>query len=97
MKLSPIRRRVWLSGLLCGFALMNVALFLHPMSPEDFLQLAFSDPVLSVFDAQGAGVAVFFWGSAALTFAGLIGLLASSHLLNRLLPGSKAVAPALAH
>jgi len=82
-------RRVWFFWLITGFALMNVALFLHPMSPEDFLGLAFSDPMQSIFDPQGGGMATFFWISAAVALSGLFGLLASSQLANRLLPNHK--------
>jgi hypothetical protein len=84
MNRSQVRRRVWVFGLMTGFALMNVALFVHPMSPEDFLGLAFSDPLQSIVDAQGGAMAIFFWISAALALSGLVGLLASSQFALRL-------------
>lgn len=84
MRDSQCRGRMWFFCSISGFALMNLALFLHPMSPEDFLRIAFSDPLHSVFDAQGGGMAIFFWTSAALALSGLVGLLTSSRLVRHL-------------
>jgi hypothetical protein len=97
MSRFEIGRRVWLFGLLAGFTLANVALFLHPMSPEDFLGLAFSDPMQSIFDAEGGPMAVFFWISATLGLAGLSGLLASSQLAQGILHGHKHAQKTLAN
>ncbi|HSY28065.1 MAG TPA: hypothetical protein VK832_11210 [Burkholderiaceae bacterium] len=80
MNRSQVSRRGWVFGMMTGFALMNVALFAHPMSPEDFLGLAFSDPLQSIADAQGGAMAIFFWISSALALSGLVGLLASNRL-----------------
>lgn len=90
-------RRVWFFWSIIGFALMNVALFLHPMSPEDFLGLAFSDPMQGIFDAQGGAMAIFFWISFALALTGLLGLLASCRLPLLLPPGRKQVLKAAAN
>jgi hypothetical protein len=84
MKRAPIRRLVWLLLTAIGFALMNVALFLHPMSPEDFLDAALSNPWQSVVDTQGGGMAVFFWASASLTIFTALRFLAVANLLQRL-------------
>ena len=54
---------------------MNFALFLHPMSPGDFFQLAIADPLLMLGDPNGGGFAVLFWISLTLFFAGLLGVL----------------------
>ena len=70
----------WLYLAVVGFGLVNVALFLHPMNPSDFLVLAVSDPWSSIVDQQGGGVALFFWFSSALFAIGFAGLL--SRLLN---------------
>lgn len=90
-------RRVWFFWLMTGFALMNVALFLHPMSPEDFLGLAFSDPMQSIFDAQGGAMAIFFWISFALALSGVVGLLTPSRVAHRLLLDRKHTLKAAAH
>ena len=100
MNRSQVRRRVWFFGLMTGFALMNVALFVHPMSPEDFLGLAFSDPLQSIVDAQGGAMALFFWFSAGLALSGLVGLvglLASSQFALRLRLDYKPVLSQRAH
>jgi hypothetical protein len=93
---APIRRRVWLLLLAIGFTLMNVALFLHPMSPENFLDIALSNPLQSVSDTQGGGVAVFFWVSVGLTLFSAIRFLLPRNFLDRLLHHSKPTAR-LAH
>jgi hypothetical protein len=77
-------RRAWFFVLIVAMALITVALFLHPMSPEDFLSLAISDPLQSVLDPQGGNVAIFFWLSTALAALGLSGMLAQSFLFRRL-------------
>jgi hypothetical protein len=72
-----------------GFALTNMALFLHPMSPEDFLGMAFSDPLLTVLDENGCRMAVFFWGGVSMMLIGLVCLLGQSRLFHRRLPACK--------
>jgi hypothetical protein len=81
--------RTWFFWIVTGLALMDVALFLHPMSPESFLELAFSDPMQSIFELQGGGVAIFFWTSMAFALIGLFGLLISNFSPRRLLPRSQ--------
>ncbi len=81
---APIRRRVWLLMLAIGFTLMNVALFLHPMSPVDFLDVALSDPWQSIADTQGGGMAMFFWASSALTLFSVMRFLLPKNVLQRL-------------
>jgi hypothetical protein len=93
---APIRRSVWLLLALIGFALVNVALFLHPMSPENFLDIALSAPLQSVADIQGGNVAMFFWGSVALTVFGGVRFLIPTSALHRLFHHSKPAAR-LAH
>lgn len=53
---------------------MSFALFLQPMSPDDFLVLVLSDPLETVRAAYGIQAAVLFWISIALTSIGLLGL-----------------------
>lgn len=77
-------RRVFLYSTLIGFALMNVALFLHPMSPQDFLGLAISDPRLTILNTDGQGTAVCFWISASVMLAGLFGWVGRSRFVNRM-------------
>jgi hypothetical protein len=60
-----------------GFGLMNFALFLHPMNPEDFLALVLSAPSETMLDAYGIQAAVLFWISVTLISSGLIGLVGS--------------------
>jgi hypothetical protein len=75
--------------MLTGFTLTNVALFLNPMSPEDFLGLAFSDPLLTILDTNGSGAAVFFWISLSVMLFGLLGLLSRSLYFHRVSPARK--------
>ncbi len=60
-----------------GFSLMSFALFLNPMDPNDFLRLAYSDPLATIREAYGIRSAVSFWISVALMSTGLIGVLGS--------------------
>ncbi len=69
-----INKGIYLGLILAGTGLMSAALFLHPMSPEDFLDLVLSNPLLTLGDAQGSGLALLFWASAAVCLAGVAGL-----------------------
>jgi len=88
---APIRRRVWLLLMVIGFTLMNVALFLHPMNPTDFLNIASSDPWQSIVDAQGGGMAMFFWVSAIFTAFCALRFLIPASILQRLAHPSKSM------
>jgi hypothetical protein len=90
-------RSAWVFMLIVGMVLVSVALFLHPMSPEDFMSLALSDPLQSVLDAQGGNMAIFFWISVGLATSGLFCLLISSHSFHRLLHPPKSNLRALRH
>ncbi len=70
-----VNKHRFLTLMLIGFALVNVALFLHPMSPEDFLELAVNNPIATVVDPQGSSMALVFWGGILLSLAGVAGLL----------------------
>ncbi len=87
----------WMKAFYCillGFGLMNVALFVHPMNPEDFLYLVFSDPLATVLDAQGGDVALFFWGSLLLCLFACFGMFFRHASLHRLiLRGQPAIQP----
>ena len=75
MRGLTLSRHTALTSTLVGFALINVALFLHPMSPEDFLELALVDPIATVAGAaQGSMMAVLFWCGIVLFLAGIAGL-----------------------
>jgi hypothetical protein len=65
---------IFLGLMLSGVGLMSVAMFLHPMSPEDFLGLVLSNPLQTIADAEGGLVALLFWGSALVFLIGLAGL-----------------------
>ena len=65
---------IWVSLQLIGFAL-----FLHPMSPEDFLMLAVADPLETVTDQNGFAMALCFWISLPLLLMGLLGWLDIAH------------------
>lgn len=65
---------ICLGLMLAGMGLMSVAMFLHPMSPEDFLGLALSNPLQTVVDAEGSAIAMLFWTSAAIFLTGVAGL-----------------------
>ena len=65
---------VSLGLMLAGIGLMNVAMFLHPMSPEDFLGLALSNPLQTLADTQGGAAALLFWVGVPVSLAGIAGL-----------------------
>jgi hypothetical protein len=69
-----INKGTCLGLILAGIGLMSAALFLHPMSPEDFLGAVLADPLQTLGDAQGSGLALLFWSSALVCVAGLAGL-----------------------
>jgi hypothetical protein len=81
--------RVWMYHMLAGFILMNMALFLHPMSPQDFLKLAFSDPLLTIQDAESYGLAVFFWTGIVMMGFGAAGVLERSGFFHKILSKKK--------
>jgi len=68
--------------MLAGMGLMSIAMFLHPMSPEDFLGSAFSNPLQSIADAEGGMIALLFWGSSLAFLIGVAGL--AAQLVNTL-------------
>jgi hypothetical protein len=57
---------------LTGAGLMSVAMFLHPMSPEDFLGQVASDPLQTVMALQGNELAALFWVGAMVGATGLV-------------------------
>jgi hypothetical protein len=59
-------------GVFFGFFFMFIALFLHPMSPENFLNLVVTAPWQTVAYAHGVQAAVLFWMSVVLTAASLM-------------------------
>lgn len=73
MELVNIGRHPWIHCIWSGLGLLNLALFLHPMNPMDFLALAFSDPLQTVANQYGHAMAVLFWLSLMLTLSGLLG------------------------
>lgn len=73
-----------------GSLLMMVALFLHPMRPEDFLALAFSRPREIFLGAEGTRAAILFWVSLVLQAAGGIGCLMAFAVARRLRPRARA-------
>ncbi len=89
--MSRLSSSVCLGLVLVGAGLMSVAMFLHPMSPEDFLGLAFSDPLRTMADDQGSAPAVLFWGGTLVGIAGFAGLLA--RLVAALRRGAHLVSP----
>lgn len=60
---------VWL-----GLSWMCSALFLHPMSPENFIDTALRSPWAMLSREPGATMAAWFWFSLALCVAGVLGL-----------------------
>jgi hypothetical protein len=53
--------------------LINAAMFLHPMSPEDFLTQLLADPFGLLFDIPGGLMTVVFVAGVAIFLAGAIG------------------------
>lgn len=90
MKTSHPARQSLTACMWAGLAIINFALFLHPMSPENFLALAFSDPLQTVDSRYGSGMAIIFWIGLSLAAAALLGLLGSSGLLQPLFRPRKA-------
>ncbi len=76
-----INKGTCLGLILGGIGLMSTALFLHPMSPQDFLDVVLSNPLLTLGQAQGSGLALLFWASAAVCLTGLAGLIVHLFLL----------------
>lgn len=64
--------------------LMCFSLFLHPMSPEDFLLLAITDPLQTLSDQYGSEMALAFWIGLPLLLIGLLGWLDLVHLFKKL-------------
>jgi len=54
-----------------GLFIMCIALFLHPMSPENFLGVVLTIPLQTVAYAYGLQTAVLFWVGLVLTTWGL--------------------------
>jgi hypothetical protein len=72
-KLSS-NKGIVLGLILTGAGLMSVAMFLHPMSPEDFLSQVASDPLQTVTELRGSGAAALFWAGTLIGVAGFTGL-----------------------
>ena len=60
---------------------MSIAVFLHPMSPQDFMDSALSDPIATLFD-QGAPMAMAFWTSLVVALLAVVLMLRHSTLLR---------------
>lgn len=60
------RISVWL-----GITWMSAALFLHPMSPENFMGMALEAPWTTLSSPQGANLAAWFWLSFAMVLLGI--------------------------
>jgi hypothetical protein len=79
-----------------GLQLMCFALFLHPMSPENFLLLAITAPLETLSGPYGFGMAVIFWISLSLLLIGLLGWINIGRLLKNMRrtksPSSKVLA-----
>jgi hypothetical protein len=61
---------------------MCLALFLHPMSPENFLLLAVTVPLETLSESYASGMAQLFWASATLVIIGLFGWTGVGHVLS---------------
>lgn len=66
----------WGYWLWSGLGLMSMALFIHPMSPDDFLGWIWSDPLQTLSEPYGIQAALMFWTSVALAGIGVAGGLA---------------------
>lgn len=72
--------RFWMA---IGFALINAAMFLHPMSPEDFLGQVSTSPLAMLIDAPGGLMVLFFWFGMSVCLAGIVGFIASRYPFQR--------------
>lgn len=78
------RRRNYGVCILIGLQLMCFALFLHPMSPEDFLRLAITAPLDTISERYGSAMASVFWFGLVLVAVGLTGWLNIALLFKNL-------------
>ncbi len=78
-----INKGICLGLILAGIGLMSAALFLHPMSPEDFMDAVLANPLQTVGDVQGSAMALLFWAGATVCLTGLTGM--AAHLVAPLL------------
>ena len=76
MELENRACQSWGYWLWAGSGLMSMALFIHPISPEDFLALACSDPLQTLNDAYGIQAAMMFWVSMMMIGISVVGGLA---------------------
>jgi hypothetical protein len=91
MRLSHKFHRCYFHCLWAGCVLMSFALFLHPMSPRDFLALALSAPFDSMRDSYGIQAAALFWISMIVVCVGMAGSVCCNKYFQRLVrPRSKA-------
>lgn len=88
---AVISKHACRSAIGIGFALINAAMFLHPMSPEDFLTQLLADPFVLLFDIPGGLMTVVFMAGFAIFLAGAIGMASRWIRLQRIAHG--AVAP----
>lgn len=70
MHFKSLCRQYGLYLILLGGGLMPLALFLHPMSPENFLALIVSRPWESLGESYGMRAALLFWAGLAAGMAG---------------------------
>lgn len=84
MAYQKMSRRKYVICIWVGLQLMSFALFLHPMSPEDFLMLAITAPLDTITDQNGSAMAFGFWISLSLVWIGLFGWIDIVHLFKNL-------------
>src|SRR5450631_622106 len=84
MRLSRPLHRPSQYSFWAGLAVMNFAVFLHPMDPMDFLALVFSDPLQTVGDSYGIQAAILFWIGASLFTFSLVGLACFTRIFKEL-------------
>jgi hypothetical protein len=76
-------RRKYAICILAGLQVMSFALLLHPMNPEDLLALAAKDPMATITDQYGFGMARMFWFSLILILVGLCGWVANTKYFKK--------------
>lgn len=61
MTISKNRQKNAVICIWIGLQLICFALFLHPMSPQDFLSLAINAPLETLSQSQGFAMSIGFW------------------------------------
>ena len=97
MTTGKMNRRVLCYIALAAFMLLNIALFLHPMNPADFLAQILVDPLATIADPDGGAMAALFWCGVAGLAISFFALIGSTQFMHRLFAEHKPVLKVALH